>query len=512
MAAEPGAESSADVRSNEDLTQAAAAGLRWVAYARIAVEVVLFASLVWLAHLIPPAAFGVFAVIVIVQELSLRLPFEGIGGALVQRQAVGREHYRAGLALNLLVALALMALTALIAVVAVRPTLGHEAMLLMFAVLPSYLFGAVYAISTAKLRRALDFRRLSILDLTLNTVRSLLSLVLALIGLNASALVFGSVGGFAVALALGLMFAPVALPRWSGAAIRDLLPYGAPAGLATFAWTGFRNGDYAVIGAVLGAAPAGLYWRAYQLAVEYQGKVGDAMAQIAFPVLARTAGVKELHELRQRMVQLLSVMVFPLLAALLVLAPVVIPWMFGADWEGSVRPTQILVFGGAATLALNAAGSALMASGRARALLGFGIAHFLVYVGAVVVVAHLGLVAVAIAGSGIHLLFVAVAYEVLLRGTVRRPLLVMVRDFAPATVSSFALAAAAVPIDGALGAAGAPVPLIMIAVGIVGGAAYVLALRLLFPASARDLGIVVRRLLPSRLVPRRFGSLAPAGS
>ncbi len=499
-------------RSNEDLTRAAAAGLRWVAYARIVVEVVLFASLVWLAHLIPPSAFGLFAVIVIVQELSLRLPFEGIGGALVQRKTVEPEHFRAGFALNLVIALVLIALTAAIAVLAVRPALGHEAMLLMFAVLPSYLLGAVYAISTSTLRRELDFRRLSILDLTLNTVRSMLSLGLALIGLNASALVFGSVGGFAIAVALGLFFAPVPIPRWNGAAIRDLLPYGAPAGLATFAWTGFRNGDYAVIGAVLGAAPAGLYWRAYQLAVEYQGKVGDAMAQIAFPVLARTTGVKEMHELRQRMVQLLAVMVFPLLAALLVLAPLVIPWLFGAEWADSVRPTQILVFGGAATLALNAAGSALMASGRARALLGFGIAHFVVYVGAVVIVAHLGLAAVAIAGSSIHLLFVGVAYEVLLRGEERRPLLVMVRDFAPATTASLALAAVAVPIDRLLESAGAPVPLIMLAVGVVGGIAYVAVLRVAFPASARDLAAVARRLVPARFIPRRLGRLAPAGS
>ena len=61
--------------------------------------------------------------------------------------------------------------------------------------------------------------------------------------------------------------------RAGTAAARDLLPYGGPAALATVAWTGFRNGDYAIIGAVLGPAQAGFYWRAYQLAVEYQSKI-----------------------------------------------------------------------------------------------------------------------------------------------------------------------------------------------------------------------------------------------
>ena len=80
------ADDSADVRSTDDLTQAAAGGLRWVAYARVGIEILLLGTMVLLARLIPPAAFGIFAVVVIVQELALMMPMEGVGGALVQRQ------------------------------------------------------------------------------------------------------------------------------------------------------------------------------------------------------------------------------------------------------------------------------------------------------------------------------------------------------------------------------------------------------------------------------------------
>ena len=128
-----------------------------------------------------------------------------------------------------------------------------------------------------------------------------------------------------------------------------------------------------------------------------------AQRVIEYTTKAYSSGsTEETKVLRRRMIQLLSVVVFPLLATLVLLAPVVIPWLFGEAWEPSVLPTQILVVGGAATMAINAAGSALMAEGRARALLGYGIAHFVVYAGAVLVVAHLGLAAVAIAGSVVH--------------------------------------------------------------------------------------------------------------
>ena len=76
--------------------------------------------------------------------------------------------------------------------------------------------------------------------------------------------------------------------------MRELLAFGGPASLASVAWAGFRNGDYAIIGATLGPGLAGIYWRAYQLAVEYQRKIALAMAQIAFPVLSRTTGIEEL--------------------------------------------------------------------------------------------------------------------------------------------------------------------------------------------------------------------------
>ncbi len=270
------------------------------------------------------------------------------------------------------------------------------------------------------------------------------------------------------------------------------------------AWTGFRNGDYAVIGGVLGTAQAGFYWRSYQLAVEYQGKIATMMGQIAFPVLSRTEGIEALLELRQRMVRLLTVAVFPLLAILFILAPVVIPWLFGERWGPSVVPTQILVLGGAATLVINACGSALMGAGRSRALLGYGIAHFVAYVGAVLVVAHLGIAAVAIAGSAVHGVFLAVAYFVLFYDRPENSMRVLWEDLAPAIVACLVLVSAAGGVDWAMAGLDVPVLPHICAVALCGGVAYLVALRLWFPDSAHDLGAAVSRIVPKRLAFGRF--------
>jgi O-antigen/teichoic acid export membrane protein len=487
-----------DVRTAEELSQATTSGLRWITAARIFTEILLLATMVLLARLIPPSAFGMFAIALLVQELAISIPSEGVGTALVQRKRIGREHLEGGLAVALAIAGGFAALTLIAALVIVRPLFDADTATLVALAAPWFVISAAGAPSYALLRRRLDFRRVSIVDLTNSLVRSLLTLGLALVGLDAGALVLGALAGVTTATIVALSFAPVPLPRWRPQPIRDLLSYGGPASLACLCWAGFRNGDYAIVGAKLGPAQAGLYWRGFQLAVDYQRKISTVMTSVGFPVLARTAGTDELFALRKRMVRMLTVVVFPLLTCLVVLAPVAIPWVFGPAWEGAVLPAQILAGAGAATVVIDAVGTVLMATGRARALLGYGIAHFVIYVAAVLVGAGWGLAGVSVAAVSTHLVFLVVAYQVLLRDAGLRPLRLLWDDISAATVACVALVAVAWPLDAALRDAGVA-PIFQLAV--VGGVAaipYLLALKLWFPEAWRDLWGLISRVLPMR--------------
>jgi O-antigen/teichoic acid export membrane protein len=494
-----------DIRTNAELTEASASGLRWVSIARVIGEVLMLGSLVVLARLIPPSAFGMLAVALIVQELATTIPSEGVGTALVQRRSITRKHLQAGLAVALGMGAALAALTLVLAAVVVNPIFGRQTAMLVAASTPWFLFGALTAPSIAVLRRRLDFRLLSLLDVTNTIVRSTVSVALAAFaGLDAAALLLGGLAGVAAMCALALAFAHVPLPRWRRAEARDLLNYGGPASLACICWAGFRNGDYAIVGARLGATSAGIYWRAFQLAVEYQRKISTVMTTVAMPVLARTAGADEMFALRRRMVRLLTMTVFPLLVGLVVLAPVVVPWLFGPAWEAAVLPTQLLAGAGAATVVIDAVGTVFMATGRSRALLGFGVAHFAVYIAVVLFASNWGVTGVAIAASSVHLAFVVVAYEMLLHGRAEHALRLLWEDVSAATVACVAMAAAAWPVEMALSNAGAPPVVHVVVVGIVGGAAYLAAIRLWFKDAWRDLSALVRRVLPVRRAQAMF--------
>ncbi len=486
-----------DVRTNAELTAATGSGLKWVAYTRVATELLMLASMVVLARLIPPAAFGVFALVAIVQELAITLPSEGIGNAIVQRRSVDRSHLQAGLVLSLMIGAALALLTVVATILIVIPVFGEETADLLLLTLPCCLLGALNVIPIALLRRRLSFARVAVIDLASTTTRLVVTLTLAFAGLDASALVLGLLAGSAVTVVIGWALVPLPFPRWHRRAARELTGYGGPAALAAVSWAGFRNGDYAIVNAQLGPAQAGLYWRSYQLSVEYQKKVGIILAQMAFPVLSRAQGEEDMLALRHRMARGLTVVLFPMLTLLVILAPVVVPWLFGKAWEPAVVPAQILAAGGAATVAIDAVAPALMAAGRTRAVLGYGVAHFAVYVGLVLAFASHGIVAVAIVASAVHGLFLVVAYQVLLGGHLRA-LRALWADLAPAIVSCAALAAVAVPLDSALGSADTAVLIHLSLVAAAGAGAYLIALRVCSREAWSDLVVVLARLLPAR--------------
>jgi PST family polysaccharide transporter len=506
-------EGSTDARSSEELTEASVHGLRWISMSRIVAECLLVLSMVALARLISPAAFGAFAVALIVMEVAIGVPAEGIGSSLVNRGEVTREHLQAGTALSLILAVLMGGITWVLAGVLVAPLCGAEAASLVRLACPLYLLAALGTVPVALLRRRLDFRTLALIEVAGSGARALGALALALLaGLGGSALVLGALAGTTLATAIAFAAAPAPLPRLRIRPAREVADYGGPASLAAVAWAAFNNGDYLVIAARLGTAAAGQYWRAYTLAVGYQSKISVVMYTIAFPVLSRSANNDDLFALRSRMVRLLTVVIFPVLAGLAITAPVAIPLLFGSSWQPAVVPTQLLCAGGAATLVINAAGTALMATGRPRALLGYGVAHFVVYVGCVVLVAPLGIAAVALAAAIVHGLFLIVAYGVMLKGEDAHPVRALWSDIAPATVACLAFAAVAVPIEALAVWLGVPSLLNLLAVALAGGAAYLLILRTGFTQSWSDLRALARRLFPAERLRDRLRVLGFAGA
>lgn len=481
--------------SRDELRRAAFVGVRWMAVARGAAEILAFATLVALAHLIPPAEFGRASIALIVPALASIVTFEASASALVQRQSIDEPHLRTATLLALALGASLGAATYLLAPLAFDPLLGRDTTNLVRLACPAFLLAGMSAVSLARLQRALDFRRISIIEVSGLAAGAVASLGLAVSGLDGKAIVLGALATTATVTALYMAAARPVRPAFDRRALNDIGGFGIPAALQALSWVGFRNVDYVIIGSRLGAAQVGYYFRAFQFGVEYQSKVSRVMVQLAFPILSRTRGTAHLNSVHGQIVRMQVTLTFPFLASLIVLAPVLVPWLLGERWSPAVVPAQILAVAGMAYVPRVATGQAVLAAGHPRPLLVFNFAALAMYAATVFVAAPHGLTVVCVAVAGAYVVLLLASYQMLLKRCLGVPFARLWDHLAPATGASVVLLAFELPVAELLGRAGAPVPMTISATTIIGLAAYGLTLRGAFPAAWGDATMLVRQAL-----------------
>jgi PST family polysaccharide transporter len=492
--------------SYDGLRDAAVAGVRWIAIAKVVGESAQLIAAVILARLIVPAEFGHAAIALILVPLAAILTFEGFGSALVQRKEIDQGHLETAMLASLIAGAALSAATYLLAPVVAVPLFGERTSDLVQLASPLFLIAGFSAVSRSLLWRQLEFRNVSLIESGAVAFGAAVAVGLALAGLEGDAIVLGAMAGGVVASALFVVVVRPCLPRWHGRQLREIAGFGAPASGAGLLHVAITNVDYTILAARLSSSQVGFYWRAFQLGVVYQDKISGIMMRLAFPVYSRTRNLAELARLHERATRVHAATVVPLLAILIVTAPVLIPWLFGSDWGPSVLPTQILAVAGMIAAILTGFPQVLLAAGKPRALLYFNIGLLVVYAGAVFATVGQGIVAVAIAVVAVYVAQLVVVYAVLLRRVVGIPVGQMVGDLAPAVLGSLALLAVCFPLVHLLRSVDAPPLAILAAAGSIGLLIHCLVVRQLFPAVWHDLVALARRVLPSGLT--RRGSAA----
>jgi lipopolysaccharide exporter len=502
---------SADI-SRSELKEATFKSLRWATVARLAAEVTAVGSAVLLAHLVPPAEFGMVAVATIVGALALSLANEGVGSALVRRRELERAHVESAAMLSLLVGAVLTGLTLFVVPLITTPLFGAETTVLFRLLSPMFLIAAVGIVPLAMLERRLDFQRISIIEICSVQASVVTSIVLALAGLDAEAYVLGTIAGTVTWAILLVVLGPSALPRWHPTQIREIARFGLPAGLAGIAQVGYGNIHFLVLGATLSASKVGFFYRAYALGVQYQDKIGAIITRLVYPVYSRAEDMGHMRDLRARVMRANAAVIYPVLALFIAVAPLVVPWMFGQEWEPAVVPAQILTLAGMARMISNGTPALVLAAGRPRALLVFNV-YRLFGLGVMVLAAvPLGLDAVCAAVAAFEIFTLAGSYRFMLSRLIGVSVRQLLGDLGPALIASAVMLVVAFPLTDVVSTAELPTPLTVLIVGALCAPVYLVALRMVSRAAWDDVILITRRVL----IPRRWHKAAapqsvPAG-
>jgi PST family polysaccharide transporter len=479
------------------LRDATLRGLRWVAGGRVLAEVLTVVSSVILARLIAPAEFGVVAVAMTVNVFAAVLATGGLGQALVQRATISHRHVEAAAAMCALSGLALSALV-FAAAPAVAGLLGDRTAEGIRFVSPVLLLFSLGATSTAVLQRRLDFRSVTTADVVAALVGVAVSVGLALAGWDAEAILAGTLARAATQSGVAWYFVRPPRPRWHRREARELAGFGVATAMASVGYQGTQNVDYAIVGAQLGLTQVGLYWRAYQMAFEYQSKVTLVMQKVALPVLSRTRDLEDIRVIRYRMVRVHGVIIFPLLFLFIAVAPDLIPWLYGAPWRDAVVPAQILAIGAFTAPVLAGLGALILAVGRPNALVAANWLSAATYAGVVFICAQYSLIAVCVGVVAHAIVKLIVVHHFLLGRLVGIRMRQIATDSAPAMVSGLVLLGIAVMTVHGLGALSAPTAVTLGLATVFGGIAYLATLRLVFHDAWEDFLLVLERVAIGR--------------
>jgi lipopolysaccharide exporter len=417
----------------------------------------------------------------------------GVTAALVQRREAARAYLEGATA----IALAFGVVAGLLVFVGApltEPLFGREISDLAQLGAPYFPLVALAATSAAVLQRRLSFARIALIEVGGVLSGLAVSIALAAAGLDAEALLIGALTGQALATAAMLISAPPPRPRRRRSETAELLRFGLPNAAAAAASVGARNVDYAILAARVPAATVGFYWRGYQLGVELPRRFGSSiLGQLALPLYARADDGIHRLQIRARMVQLHTLLMVPPLILLIVLAPVLVPGLFGERWEPAVTPTQLLAGVGIISTALAGMGPLLSAIGRPRALLNWNLGNIVVVGAAVYLAAPHGLTTVCLAVLGVRIIRYFAAYVFLLNRLAGVPIAEAWRDPGPALVAGGAMAAGVCALQ-ALVLAELPPAVEVVAVAVAAAPLYVGALAAVFPGALADLRNGIRRV------------------
>lgn len=482
------------------LSDRAIEGVRWIGAARAFAEVLALAGSIVLARVVPPAEFGRAAAALGVVVMFPSFVSQAFGAPIIQAAAATRELVRTAVGLSIVAGTLLTGLVLLIAWAVIDPVLGSRTAYLAALAAPAVAAASIGSVARALLQRQLVFRTLGLIEIGALVVSTGTAVVLAtLVGLDGEAIVLAFVAGSVASALLSLLYAPSIRPGWGGrSAAGAILSFGLPAGGSALLATSFRSVDYLVLAGRMRPADVGFYWRAFALGVEYQTKISVIMQRVAYPVFARTPSRDELRRLRLRVMATHAAIIFPLLATLVAVAPVLVPWLFGERWEPAVLPTQILSGGGMAAALIAGSPSFVLALGRPKALLAYNIVSVAGLALTAYVSAPLGLVGVAACIAAFFVVLLLVNHLWLLHGIGGIAIRDLWSETVPPLVACVPLAASGFALVELFDRADAHAFVTLVATIPLGFVVYGLVLRLAFPGSWTMLRAVFERVFGLR--------------
>lgn len=370
-------------------------------------KIVRLLALVALARLLDPQEFGLAAMTTLVVNTLVIFKDWGLSSALVYRKDRVQEAAATIMVMEAAIGLGLAAAAFVAAPLAAAYFGEPEVTVLLRVMSLAVLFGSLGTVPHALLQKELDFRRKIVPEVASSVLYAVTAVAMAYLGFGVWSLV-----GAELAMAGGNLILVWTVTTWrpsfafDGKLARELIGYGKHIMLFDIVTFVTSNLDYILIGRVLGATPLGLYTMAFRLAT-YPAVIIPVISRVTFPAFAKLSEDKEkLAEFYLKTLNYASFLTIPAGIGLLIVAPILVPTVFGAKWTTAVPTMRVLIPFAVATILIGNTNELFRGAGRPDIQAKLEVAKLIVLAPSLVYLARFGIFGVGLGQSAVLAVFV----------------------------------------------------------------------------------------------------------
>lgn len=326
-----------------DLDRSLVRGIAWTSVVTWLSQIVSWGSTLLVVHYLAPTDYGLVGMAMLYLGLVQMGSDLGLGAAVVKFRELTIDQIRQFNGLSVI-----SGACGVLVSLAVAIPIGHffrePRLPLVIAVMSAAFFVSGFrVVPQALLQKRLEFRRLALIEGTQAIVGAASTMSMALLGFGYWTLAFGMVISATVYSVLVVLQNPTGFSRPRLASIRLPFSFSSQMLIARFAWYGYSNSDFAVIGKVLGTTALGGYtlgWTLSGMAVE---KITALIGRVTPAFFS--AVQNDLPELRRYLLLVtegLSVLTFPICIGMALTADEIVRVVLGDQWTIAILPLQLL--------------------------------------------------------------------------------------------------------------------------------------------------------------------------
>lgn len=353
--------------SGESTEEQAIQGGIWAGAINVSDRIIQLANVIILARLLSPATFGILGIALVTIKGLRRFSNLGFNAALIQNSNEDVDEY---LNTAWVVKITRNVLIAGIAVIA-APYLGDlfneaRAVPIIQAIAVANVFLAVRNPGTVYFKKDLNFHKEFVYQLTGRIAEFIVAVCFALIFQSVWALVAGIFTNNISKVVLSYLIIDYR-PRISFRLeyAKEMFDFGKWILIQAVLSFLFFEADDAFVGWYFTASALGLYQLAYRYSNAPATEITQVIRRVAFPAFSKIQeDRKKLRAGFYRVVQLTSIVAFPVAAGIFVVAPDFVDLVLGDQWKPMIPIMQALCVFGASRALIDTYGSLFKSVGR----------------------------------------------------------------------------------------------------------------------------------------------------